>query len=92
MAEDRRRGDRRRGNQDGLLTDEQVARMASVPVRTVRYWRLMGILPSVKVGRHPRIWMSEFQKIFHKPNPKGPWELMPGFDRIQTVKDIRRKS
>ena len=88
---DRRKPDRRNRNQDHLLTDHQVAEMASVPVRTVRYWRLVGILPSVKVGRHPRIWMSVFQKVFHKPDTNGPWELTARSDKIKTARDIRRQ-
>jgi hypothetical protein len=91
MMGDRRRGERRLDGPDSLLTDLQVAKMASVPVRTVRYWRLAGILPSVKVGRHPRIWMSMFQKVFHQPTANGPWELVSGSDKIQNVRDIRRK-
>jgi hypothetical protein len=88
---DRRKPDRRQSHQDHLLTDQQVAVMVSVPVRTVRYWRLTGILPSVKVGRHPRIWMSAFQKVFHKPHPEGPWELTAHSDKMKTARDIRRR-
>jgi len=68
-----------------------VAEMVSVPVRTVRYWRLAGILPSIKVGRHPRIWMSAFQKVFHKPDAEGPWELAGKFDKMPSARGIRRK-
>ena len=74
MAEDRRRGDRRNRNQDHLLSDEQIARLAGVPVRTVRYWRNSGLLPFVKVGRHPRVWLSEFYQLFHKPAEKQAFE------------------
>jgi hypothetical protein len=65
--------------------------MVNIPMRTVRYWRLIGVLPSVKVGRHPRIWMSVFQKVFHKPNPDGPWELTAHSDKILNARDIRRR-
>ena len=88
---DRRKPDRRNRNQDHLLTDIQVAEMASVPIRTVRHWRVSGILPSVKVGRHPRVWMSVFQKVFHKPDANGPWELSKKFDKMPSARDIRRK-
>ena len=66
---DRRKSDRRGQNQDYLMTEDQVAEMAKVSVHTVRYWRHLGILPSVKVGKHPRIWNSVFLKVFQKPLP-----------------------
>lgn len=50
-----------------LMTEQEVAELASVPINTVRYWRQMGMLPFVKVGKHPRIWLSEFHKTFKKP-------------------------
>ena len=52
---------------DKLLTDYQVAELAGVPVNTVRYWRQTSVLPFVKVGRHPRVWLSVFCKVFNKP-------------------------
>jgi hypothetical protein len=90
MAE-RRNSDRRNKNQDYLLSDREVATMAGVPVNTVCYWRLAGILPFVKVGRHPRVWLSEFQRIFHKPKQNGPWELLSESDKIKDASGIRRK-
>ena len=75
--DDRRRNERRRSNQDYLMTDEQVARMAGVPKRTVRFWRHSGLLPFVKVGRHPRVWLSDFHRAFHKPPEKDFYELKP---------------
>lgn len=90
MAE-RRKGERRKAAQDILLTDEQVALMAAVPVNTVCYWRLAGMLPFVKVGRHPRVWLSEFQKTFHQPKPNGSWKPMNENVKIRTGSDIRRK-
>ncbi len=89
---DRRNGDRRRNGRDYLMTDEQVALMAGVSVRTVQYWRFVGILPSVKVGRHPRVWWSVFQKVFHKPSPNGAWEIAPDSVNMKTARGIRRKS
>jgi hypothetical protein len=59
--------DDRQTKQDFLMTDSEIAEMAKVPIRTVRYWRLAGILPFVKVGRHPRIWWSAFCAVFKKP-------------------------
>lgn len=91
MAEDRRKNERRRSNQDYLLTDEQVARMAGVPVNTVSYWRLAGILPFVKVGRHPRVWLSDFQKAFHQPKRNGPWEPLGPDGKMPGASNIGRK-
>jgi hypothetical protein len=68
---ERRRNDRRGKNQDFLMSDSQVGKLAGVSTNTVRYWRQMGVLPFVKVGRHPRIWHSIFQKVFQKPLPFG---------------------
>jgi len=50
-----------------LLTDKEVAGLAKVSTNTVKYWRLTGVLPFVKVGKHPRIWLSEFNRVFQKP-------------------------
>ena len=71
MTERRGRDDRRHKNQDYLMSDAQVGEMAGVPTGTVRYWRQIGVLPFVKVGRHPRIWFSEVQKVFKRPLPLG---------------------
>jgi hypothetical protein len=89
---DRRKPDRRNPNQDQLLSDKQVALMAGVPVNTVSYWRLAGMLPFVKLGRHPRVWLSEFQKTFQQPKVNGPWEpLTEGVKiQIQSARGIRR--
>jgi excisionase family DNA binding protein len=54
--------------QDFLMTDSEIAEMVKVPVRTVRHWRLAGILPFIKVGRHPRVWWSSFCTVFKKPD------------------------
>jgi len=83
---ERRRSDRRYEHQDYLMTDSQVAEKAGVPVNTVRYWRQVGVLPFVKVGRHPRIWHSIFQKVFQKPLPF--W--VGGGDKIDGAGNIRR--
>jgi excisionase family DNA binding protein len=88
---DRRKPDRRNRNQDQLLSDNQVAVMAGVPVNTVRKWRQVGTLPFVKVGRHPRVWLSEFQKTFHQPKQNGPWEQIPKGDKMPVAGNIRRK-
>lgn len=64
---------------DKLLTDLQVAELAQVSVNTVRYWRQIGLLPFIKFGKHPRIWLSEFYKAFKKP------------DKIDPVGDGRRR-
>jgi hypothetical protein len=70
---ERRRSDRRTQNQDYLMSDEQVAQLAGVSVNSVRYWRQVGILPFVKVGKHPRIWHSVFLKVFQKPISISPF-------------------
>ena len=85
MAE-RRKDDRRAKHQDYLLTDGQIAELAKVPVNTIRYWRQVGILPFVKVGKHPRIWHSVFLKVFQKPLPFPPL----GAGKIEGAGNIRR--
>jgi excisionase family DNA binding protein len=87
---ERRRTERRRTGQDYLLSDEQVALLAGVPVNTVRKWRQTGTLPFVKVGRHPRVWFSVFQKTFQKPDAKGTWEEGGGNVKIPPAGNIRR--
>jgi len=72
---------------DKLLTDEQAANLAQVSVNTVRYWRQCGILPFVKVGKHPRIWLSAFEKTFQKPLPPNA----DGTDKMPLAGDIRRQ-
>jgi hypothetical protein len=54
--------------EDRLLTDLQVSELAQVSINTVRYWRQCGTLHYVKVGKHPRIWLSEFNRIFNNPD------------------------
>ncbi len=88
---ERRKNERRKASQNYLLSDEEVALMAHVPVNTVCYWRLAGVLPFVKVGRHPRVWLSDFQKTFHQPKPNGPWEPLDKSGKIRNGSDIRRK-
>ena len=89
--DERRKIERRKNGGDYLLTDQQVALMAAVSVNTVCYWRLAGILPSVKVGRHPRVWLTDFQRTFHQPKPNGPWEPLDDGAKIHSASDIRRK-
>ena len=83
---ERRSNDRRGQNQDYLMTEGQVAKMANVTVNTVRYWRQLGKLPSVKVGKHPMVWHSVFLKVFQKPLPFPPL----GDDKMGTAGNIRR--
>ena len=52
---------------DFLLTDKEVADLAKVRPNTVKYWRQKGLLPFVKVGKHPRTWLSDFNRVFKKP-------------------------
>lgn len=88
--DERRKNERRRNSQDFLMTDGKVAELAGVSVHTVKYWRMIGTLPFVKVGRHPRVWFSVFQKVFHKPDANGPWELTTEFGKMPPARDIRR--
>ena len=88
--DERRKADRRL--QDRLLSVSQVADMAGVPVGTVRFWRHMGILPSVKVGRHPRVWLSIFYQVFQKPLSNGALKMAGGPDTITNARDIRREA
>ncbi len=82
--DDRRKSDRR--DQDYLMSDGQVAELAGVSINTVRFWRQIGLLPFIKVGRHPRLWYSSFQKVFQKP--LSFWE--GGADKMPSTGDIRR--
>jgi excisionase family DNA binding protein len=59
-------------HEDYLLTEQEVAGLAKVSINTVRYWRQTGMLPFVKVGKHPRIWLSVFNKTFQKPETSSP--------------------
>ena len=88
---ERRRNERRKRDSDDLMTDDEVARMAKVPVRTVRFWRNSGMLPFVKVGRHPRVWLSDFQRTFHKHSINDAFELGVNSDKISPARDIRRR-
>lgn len=83
---ERRRSDRRGENQDRLLSDSQVGQLAGVPTLTVKYWRHAGVLPYVRVGKHPRIWYSDFLKVFKKPLPIHRGDA----GKITSAEDIRR--
>ena len=65
---ERRKRDRRHIDRDHLMTDAEVAEKAGVSENSVRYWRQMGILPFVKVGKYPRVWFSTFCTVFRKPD------------------------
>jgi len=84
--------ERRKNNQgmngDYLMTERMVAEVALVPVNTIRYWRQRGILPFVKVGKHPRIWFSDFRNVFQKPLPKGEG----GTDTMPFAGDVRSRA
>lgn len=88
---ERRSGFRRQTDQDCLLTDQKVAELAMVSVSSVRYWRQMGILPFVKVGRHPRIWLSEFHRVFSKPLANKSFEPVMDADKRRGVATFERK-
>jgi len=80
---DRRKGAERR---NFLMSDKDVAERAGVSANTVRYWRQTGILPFVKVGKYPRVWFSEFQRLFRQPSP----HLADGAGTMPSAGDIRR--
>lgn len=89
---DRRNGfERRNQDQDYLMTEIEVAKLARVSVNTVRYWRQTGIIPFVKVGRHPRVWWSAFQAVFHRPSIPETLERNPDSDKIAKVVDRQRR-
>jgi len=70
--DERRRTDRRQ--KDRLLTEHQVAEMAAVSINTIRHWRQSRVLPSVKVGKHPMIWLSVFLRVFQCTQGLSPLE------------------
>jgi len=84
----RRKADRR--TQDRLLTEHQVADLAAVPLRTVRHWRQTGLLPSIKIGRHPRVWLSAFHRVFQRPFEGMAFNLTGGPDTMNGAGGIRR--
>jgi hypothetical protein len=86
-----RNKERRKNPQNYLMTDVEVAELVGVSIHTVKYWRMMGTLPFIKVGRHPKVWYSVFEKVFHKPDAEGPWELVDKSGKIPSARDIRRK-
>ena len=65
MEERRINGDRR----NHLMSDQEISEWVSVSPNTVRYWRQTGILPFVKVGKHPRVWYSVLLQVFQKTHP-----------------------
>jgi len=38
-----------------FLSDTQIAELLAVPVATVGWWRRVGKLPYLRVGRYPRV-------------------------------------
>jgi excisionase family DNA binding protein len=60
----------KREYEDYLMTDAEVAKLVKVSFNTVRYWRQTGILPFVRVGKHPRVWNSVLMGVFKKPGFK----------------------
>lgn len=60
-----------REQRNHLMTDQEVAEKAQVSVNTVRYWRQTGVLPFVRMGKYPRVWYSEFERLFRNPLSQG---------------------
>jgi excisionase family DNA binding protein len=44
-----------------FLSDAQIADLLSVPVATVGWWRRIGKLPYLRVGRYPRVRAADFE-------------------------------
>jgi len=88
--QERRNNDRRKDGRDRLLTEVEAARLAGVSPNTIRYWRQVGTLPSVKVGKHPRVWLSVFLGVFQKPGGTSPLESPKPAGKMVPVGDIRR--
>lgn len=86
--DERRKADRRL--QDRLLTDREVADMSQVTTCTVKFWRHTGVLPFIKVGRHPRVWLSVFYRVFRKPLGGLTLDFGGNPDNISVAGDIRR--
>ena len=82
--------DRRSAGRDRLLADAEVARMVGVSTQTVKYWRHIGTLPYVRVGRHPRVWLSVFLGVFQKPTPQAQLDLGGKTGRMNPAWDVRR--
>ena len=82
---------RRSEDQDYLMTDGEVARLAKVSPNTVRYWRQTGLIPFVKVGRHPRVWRSALMETFHKPSTSLLFETKKVFVKMPRGEDVGRK-
>jgi excisionase family DNA binding protein len=51
-----------------LLTDEEVASFLKVSKNTVKFYRLQGRIEYVRVGKHPRILMSELLRFLDSAN------------------------
>ena len=88
--QERRSDDRRSAGRDRLLADAEVARMVGVSTQTVKYWRHIGTLPYVRVGRHPRVWLSVFLGVFQKPTPQAQLDLAGEAGKMNTAWDVRR--
>ena len=90
--QERRNSDRRKEGRDRLLTETEAAKLAGVSLNTIRYWRQTGTLPSVKVGKHPRVWLSVFLGVFQKPTGTSPMETPKAAGKIDGAGDIRRSA
>jgi Helix-turn-helix domain len=50
-------------DRDGLITTTELATFPSVPVKTLRQWRYLGVGPAaLRVGRHVRYEPSEVRR------------------------------
>lgn len=55
------------GEDDRLLTIEEVADILRTPVATLRYWRHLGIGPdSLRLGRRVVYWLSDIYRSLHE--------------------------
>ena len=44
-----------------FLSDTQIAELLGVPAATVGWWRRVGKLPYLRVGRYPRVRAADFE-------------------------------
>jgi len=89
---ERRSGDRRREGRDRLMSETDAATLVGVSPNTIRYWRQIGTLPFVKVGKHPRVWLSVLLGVFQKPQGSGSFDSPRTAGKMVPVGDIRRGS
>lgn len=69
---------------DKLLTESESAELLRTNKSTIRYWRQLGKLQSVKVGRHPLIRESEISRFLSKCEDSSKANINP-CDKMHSV-------